>query len=244
MGLVKKKKKGSALSKLRKQKDIHDKIKRGEAVHADDILKKEALVLLLDASPSMGVHEDIARWRANRSHELSSIAGHRAWDAAVRAARALFDASTASTIGAVVFDRRAPHARRHAPGVGEVELFRWLNELGPENGMGTDFTSAINAGLDLLSKFESKPVRRMILLTDGRDGGHSGKEAKQTMLRRLQSSSVILDTVGFGDVDHDELKRLAKLGGGTYHHTVDGAALVQEFKKLEAGARGLLGSGS
>lgn len=242
MSLIKKKDGKSALDRLRQQKDIHEAIKSGKA-RAPGV--REALVILLDLSPSMSVHQNAAEPGSNLNpwaHEAPR--GETAWDAAVRAARTLIDASVQSEVGAVAFCAHAPPHRRCEVGKKVEEIIRFLKQFDPmRDGMGTDFTCAINAGLDLLAMHEGRELKRMILMTDGRDGCHSGMRRYEEMLSRLGRSGVVLDTVGFGDVDPDQLERLAKLGGGTFHRSASVTAFVKEVKCLEAGARGLLGRG-
>ncbi len=236
MGLIKRDKAGGALGALRRQKDIADKIAKGEAVSG----AQEALVVLLDMSPSMGLHMDAATMDFRDPHRRRVEPGKKAWDAAVRATAALVDASTMSRVGVVAFCSKATAERRLGVGAKTTDILKWLRRWGPNQGLGTDFTCAINAGLDLLEQHSAARVRRMILMTDGCDGRHSGMGAKEHAEARLQSSGVVLDAVGFGKVNHEELERLTKIGRGVYHHTSDGAALVKTFKQLEAGIRGLL----
>lgn len=238
MGIIKKSK-GGALEALRRQKEIARKVNSGEARNS----RREALVLLLDMSPSMTAHENAATMSLQARFGRGVQPGQRAWDAAVRATRALVRVSTVSKVGVVTFCRIAPPPRRLDVGADIQTILNFLARFDPNQGEGTDFTNAINAGLDLLEPHAGMEVRRMILMTDGCDGRHSGATAALQAEERLRSSGVILDTVGFGDVDASELRRLADLGKGTYHHSINGAALVKTFKRLEAGVRGLLGSG-
>jgi len=232
MGLIKRDKKpGGALGKLRGQQAIQKAIDDGKTI---SVGKQESLVLAIDASASM---EDSAipggAW-------TGSLRGSK-WEAAVKASHTLVDRSLMSQVGALVFDTDVPANWRIGVGSNKHEVKGFLDRLKPRGG--TCFTAGLAAGLDLLEDVDRLPVQRIILLTDGFDGGHAGLAKWDAVVERIQARKVIVDTVGFGDVDERRLREIAEMAGGVYKHAKDATELVSQFKMLEASIRGLLGSG-
>lgn len=235
MGLIKKSDAtGGALGKLRKQAAIHEKLANGEL----KVLEREALVLVMDMSPSMCDAADPAdgRWNVPK--------GRRAWDAAVKAAKVLVDRSVMSEVGIALFCAVCPSSRRLPVGSASAAIISHMTRFDPNNGEGTCFEAGISAALDMLDLHEASRIRRIVFMTDGADGMHTGKDAWEACLARLTRSGVILDAVGFGQVEEDVLRELAARTGGVYRYAANGEELVREFKMLDAGTRGLLGSGS
>jgi hypothetical protein len=83
-------------------------------------------------------------------------------------------------------------------------------------------------------------LRRIILMSDGED------EQKVNAIKKaheLHAKDIVIDTVAFGhSADREFLKALAG-AKGTMVEGNDAATLKQQFLALEAGTRGLLGSG-
>lgn len=226
MGLVKKGT-GGALGKLRRQKEIRDKIEDGTCVSPG---AGEALVIALDGSGSM----------CGAATE-GDYYGPTKWDAAVDATNQLVQASRSSAIGIVVFEHQLMDAI--PVGSSHDDIASFLARMGPSRG--TCFTTALEESKSLLDDGPTKRVRRIVLLSDGRDGLHQGRAAFERVIQSICQALIVVDTVGFGPhADEGTLRAIADHTGGVYRHVRDGLSLVREFKQLEAGIRGLLGSGT
>lgn len=222
MGLVKKNGENkSPLEKLRRQKEIADKIDSGALTVLGT---QESLVLVIDGSASMSTSDEPS--------------GVTKWNAAREACRELVGASLMSAVGLVVFDERILGS--HAVGTQASDIVGALAGMRPRGG--TCFANGLELGKVHLDTAAPRPVRRIILLSDGYDGYHSGRVHFERVMDSLVEGKVIVDTVGFGDADEEHLRMIATRTGGVYRHARDAKSLVREFKQLEAGVRGLLSS--
>jgi Mg-chelatase subunit ChlD len=235
MGLIKRDKKpGGALGKLRGQKAIQKAIDDGDTVAVG---KQESLVIAIDASASM---EESASGAPMDFYRTPNLRGSK-WEAAVQAANLLANRSMMSNVGLVAFDSEVPSGWRCKVGSSSHTILGFLERMRPRGG--TCFTAGLAASLDLLDDVDRLPVQRIILLSDGFDGGHSGISSWHTVCERLRARKVIVDTVGFGLADEVRLREIADMTGGVYKHAKDAEELVKQFKLLEASVRGLLASG-
>lgn len=225
MGLVNKGE--GALEKLRRQKDIHEKIENGTLTVVG---AQESLVLVIDGSASMGCPADMgARYGASR------------WQAAVQACGELMKDSIMSSLGVVVFDDTIIGSCPIGTPVNDNEAL--LASVGPRHG--TCFTIALRQAKVLHDAEAPRSVRRIVLLSDGEDGMHAGSASFERVMQELVEAKIVVDTVGFGsDPDEVRLRMIAERTGGVYRHARDAKALVREFKRLEAGIRGLLAGGA
>ena len=188
------------------------------------VMRQEHLVVLLDASGSM--LEGMDGWDSRSKTK---------WDAALEATRALIRDSEQSTVQVIAY----------SDGHTELDMQK-SNEaitalLHEDYGMfsSTYVTGGIPMTRAMLASSPAQ-LKRVITMTDG----HFHDEDRAfTEFERLLRQASVCDFVGFGrGCDEGVLRRLAKLCNGVYKHGNDAQELVRQFKQLEAGVRGLLGS--
>jgi Mg-chelatase subunit ChlD len=225
-GLVKK---GSGLRALRRAKN------RGR-----DTDKAEQLILVLDASYSM---EMSVTGRVARN---GTALGKTKINAAREAARGLIMASRQSDVGLVSFSTEG--YTLCLLDEGRERCLMSLERYKPSGG--TQIREGLRAALNAFDIEDPAKVRRIVLMTDGRDfdGGYGVSEAevgnRQQQVDRAKAEGIIIDCVAFGhDADLDDLAKISGATGGVVRSADDASELAKEFKQLEAGIRGLIGSG-
>lgn len=200
----------------------------------------EALVLLLDASPSMD--------------DMLPGSGTTRYHVMLEAAQALADASHAmSAIGLAFFADSVNARHGMAPTVLRTALTQTLKRARKDRvpGSGTAFGPALDHGRGLALE-RQVGLRRLVLLSDGDDNavelyGHG--TAWRSAAHRCADARVIVDTVYVGDVHErgsrgaETLAAIAQITGGVTMLAADAKALRRAFLALEARARGLLPRG-
>ena len=217
-GLVQK---GGGLSALRRAKT---------ASHGG---KQEQLFLVLDASYSMEMRVGLR-------------AGKLKINAAREAARGLIMASRQSDVGLISFSTTGiPLCLLDE---GRERCLMSLDRYKPSGG--TRIVEGLRLALDCFALEDPAKVRRIVLMTDGRDfdGGYGAVEAdlvaRRFQVERASAAGVVIDCVAFGDdADLDDLRWIADPTGGVVRKAGDAAELAKQFKQLEVGVRGLLGTG-
>ncbi|WP_018881424.1 VWA domain-containing protein [Thioalkalivibrio sp. ALE30] len=98
-------------------------------------------------------------------------------------------------------------------------------------GRGTAFYDATVEAIERMEAREERRERKTIIaLTDGQDNA-SSQELPDAIVAAL-ATDVPVFTVGFGDVNEDELGELARETGGLFYNPAGDANLQQVFKQL------------
>jgi Mg-chelatase subunit ChlD len=222
--------KGSGLGALRAAQ-------RNETLRA-----QEHLVLCLDASGSMGDPVDgrLYDWRS------SDNAKKKLWVAKEAAQALIKDCTSATTVGLVQFSSYADVLR--ALDYGSEGIFAALDKYDITGG--TMAWTGLRSSLDLLDCAGDVALRRVILMTDGQDfdsdphPSEQNRRLRHDEVKRAVDTKTVIDCIAFGpDAAIEDLKSIASPTGGVVRVAGDEKSLVREFKRLEAGIRGLLGSG-
>lgn len=91
---------------------------------------------------------------------------------------------------------------------------------------GTNIPSGLQLGAQTLAEAPSGLVRRVVLMSDGRDGSGRSVEAIAGDVRLRADQGVTLSSLGVGaDYDESYMTRLADAGRGNYEFLRDGAQL-------------------
>jgi uncharacterized protein YegL len=96
-------------------------------------------------------------------------------------------------------------------------------------GGGTCFGPALRAALGQMQKSPCSPI--LIFMSDG--GAGDGDAEMSAIHSAFGASGVQVHTISFGSgADQAKLRRLAALGGGSFHAALSGADLIATFKAL------------
>jgi len=191
----------------------------GTARPGPEVRKREALLLLLDSSGSMGFGDEPTAWEEllTAVHALTSVS-----DPAI------------CSLGAAVFTSEADMVGAFTTDFSRVEAV--LEEIEPTGGTG--MVEALTLAREI--EWPQGTTRRVVLLSDGMPTTGSPLGAA----RKLGALGVTIDTVGCGPgADEETLRAIAAAGKGVYVHCGQVTELRAVFKRLETKARGLLGSG-
>ncbi len=91
---------------------------------------------------------------------------------------------------------------------------------------GTNIPSGLMLGAQALSEAPSTLVRRVVLMSDGRDGSNRDLESIAQDVRTRADQGVTLSSLGVGaDYDERYMSRLADAGRGNYEFMRDGAQM-------------------
>lgn len=187
---------------------------------------QESLVILLDRSGSMDDPVD-----GTFGH------GEKKMAAAIRAAKALVEDCRYGLTEIAILS----FARTVTVHVGMTRNIKVVSDLikpirpGYETFLGMGLTRAI----DMLSESSAR-IRRIVAMSDGRDDPGRSHETEQCVVFCVQRK-IIIDTIAFGeDADRYLLEQIARRTGGVFREAIDAMDLVNAFKSLEAGIRGLL----
>ena len=97
---------------------------------------------------------------------------------------------------------------------------------------GTDMSSGMNAGLDMLLSNKTRPLARktMILMTDGE--WNMGYDPK-IVAREAVGQGITIHVITFlGNTDSEEMSEVARITGGAYYHAANEDQLRAAFKEL------------
>jgi hypothetical protein len=97
----------------------------------------------------------------------------------------------------------------------------------------TKLFEAIELGLSELRSRDGKDLKRLIVITDGRDDGSSISE--DVVASKANAQNIAIDVIGFGDVaapDAELLARLTKNTGGHFISAHSAQELARELHKL------------
>lgn len=186
----------------------------------------ETLVIAIDASGSM---RSLAEGARNRMQ------------VAIEAADMLINASgVLSHVGALAFHDDVPES--FGPAMKRADVCRGLREFLRHEG-GTEFAIGLVKCIDLIDGHPWGQIKRIIFLSDGEDMGDLYNLNRE--VQRCVDKKILIDTVAFGEDErgHATLRMMSEKTGGVFVYAKDAASLRKTFLALEAGARGLLGSG-
>jgi VWFA-related protein len=116
-------------------------------------------------------------------------------------------------------------------GADKDALERQIRQLKPKGK--TKLYDAAFAGIETLIAENPPGKKAVVILTDGKDT--DSRRRIEQVIRRAKQAGVALHTLGFGrpgDVRPEELKRMARETGGTYHHADNPQRLYEIFEDL------------
>jgi Ca-activated chloride channel family protein len=174
-----------------------------------------ALELVIDRSNSMGFTT-----RPDPASEGEKM------EYARRAALAVLDQlGPHDLVGAIAFDSKPYELGALAPaGDSRDALAARIRAL--RHGGGTDFKEALDlARRDLVAA--DRPVRHVILLTDGDTNRRSGDHDDLIVLLARDEITVTAIRIGSDTGNLELLRRIAEATGGEFHHVADASALPQ-----------------
>ncbi len=172
-----------------------------------------ALVLAIDRSGSM--------------HEITRDGAQKMVLAREGAVRTIEVLSRQDVLGVVGFDDSSSWVTPLQPVTNKVELARAVRTLEP--GGGTAFLGALQDSIAGLEKTDAK-MKHVLLVTDGISGER--EEKFEPVIDALRRGSITLSTIRVGDDDDKGfLERLARSGGGKYHHASNASELPRLFTK-------------
>ncbi|MBP9086406.1 MAG: VWA domain-containing protein, partial [Kofleriaceae bacterium] len=91
---------------------------------------------------------------------------------------------------------------------------------------GTNIPSGLDLGAQTLAEAPATMVRRVVLMSDGRDGSNRDLETIAQDVRTKADQGVTLSSLGVGaDYDERYMSRLADAGRGNYEFMRDGAQM-------------------
>ena len=103
--------------------------------------------------------------------------------------------------------------------------------------IGSGMLEGINALIDSRARDDAVPT--IIVLSDGENKrGIRPVVAAEQIVRDYPR--VVINTVTFAEGDQDEMREVARIGGGSHFHADSGPQLVDIFEKLAASFRTII----
>lgn len=125
--------------------------------------------------------------------------------------------------------------RLHGFSKDTAQLTKGVGQIGLKSGVDgkTKLYEAIELGLSELRSRDDKGLKRLIVITDGKDDGSSITD--QVIASKANAQSITIDAIGFGkitDEDSELLARLTKNTGGRFVLARNAQELSRELSKL------------
>ena len=155
------------------------------------------------------------------------------WDDVIGAVRVfvaqrLVLSSSTDRMSIVIYNSNAKIAAEYQP----INSFsrNWLTFMSG----GTDFSIALNTADQIIGSHLDENIKPVLIFMS--DGGSSNGEVEMEQLARKYSVSNGLDvyTLGFGIIQFEKLKEMARLGRGQFLEAVDGLQLRTMFVEISA----------